>query len=327
MDPGYRKAASMRRRAKIVCTLGPATSGQEQIAALIAAGLDVARFNMSHGTHDTHLAAYRAVRAASDAAGRSVGVLVDLQGPKIRLGRFPSGPVTLVAGQQFTITTDDVPGTVVEASTTYEGLPADVGPETPILVDDGRVVLEVEAVRGTRVRTRVLIGGEVSDHKGLNLPGVRVSVPALTAKDEADLRWALALRADMVALSFVQGPEDSERALQIMGDCGSRLPLIAKIEKPQAVQAHPGRGIGCRECRFRRGGRADAVGGNECGRLPRPDGVDHGQDHPGGRERDGNDFSAARKRTVHHRWCHRERCRRGGGGGRREGAGGLHDDG
>jgi pyruvate kinase len=233
------EAASVSRRAKIVCTLGPATSGQEQIAALIAAGLDVARFNMSHGTHDTHLAAYRSVRAVSGAAGRSVGVLVDLQGPKIRLGRFPSGPVTLVAGQRFTITTDDVPGTLDEASTTYEGLPADVGPETRILVDDGRVVLEVEAVRGTRVRTRVLVGGEVSDHKGLNLPGVRVSVPALTAKDEADLRWALALRADMIALSFVQGPEDSERALRIMDDCGSRLPLIAKIEKPQAVGSLP----------------------------------------------------------------------------------------
>ena len=225
----------MSRRAKIVCTLGPATSGPEQIAALVAAGLDVARFNMSHGTHDAHLAAYQAVRAASDAAGRSVGVLVDLQGPKIRLGRFPSGPVMLKAGQEFTITTGDLPGDASQASTTYQGLTADVRPGTGILVDDGRVVLEVEAVRGTRVRTRVVIGGEVSDHKGLNLPGVRVSVPALTAKDEADLRWALALRADMVAMSFVQGPEDAEQALRIMDDYGCRLPLIAKIEKPQAV--------------------------------------------------------------------------------------------
>jgi pyruvate kinase len=227
----------MSRRAKIICTLGPATSGPEQIAALVSAGLDVARLNMSHGSHDTHLAAYRAVRAASDAAGRSVGVLVDLQGPKIRLGRFAAGPVTLSAGQEFSITTEDVPGDASQASTTYEGLSADVRPGTRILVDDGRVVLEVAAVTGNRVRTRVLVGGEVSDHKGLNLPGIRVSVPALTAKDEADLRWALALRADMVALSFVQDPEDARRALEIMDDSGCRLPLIAKIEKPQAVES------------------------------------------------------------------------------------------
>jgi pyruvate kinase len=227
----------MSRRAKIVCTLGPATSGPEQIAALVEAGLDVARLNMSHGSHDTHLAAYRAVRAASDAAGRSVGVLADLQGPKIRLGCFPAGPVMLAAGQEFTITTDDVPGDAGQASTTYEGLPGDVRRETKILIDDGRVVLEVTGVTGNRVRTRVLVGGTVSDHKGLNLPGTRVSVPALTPKDEADLRWALALRADMVALSFVQGPEDAERALEIMDESGCRLPLIAKIEKPQAVES------------------------------------------------------------------------------------------
>lgn len=227
----------MSRRAKIVCTLGPATSGPEQIAALVEAGLDVARLNMSHGSHDTHLAAYRAVRAASDAAGRSVGVLADLQGPKIRLGSFPSGPVMLPAGQEFTITTDDLPGDAGQASTTYEGLTGDVRRGTKILVDDGRVVLEVTGVTGNRVRTRVLVGGTVSDHKGLNLPGTRVSVPALTPKDEADLRWALALRADMVALSFVQGPEDAERALEIMDEAGGRLPLIAKIEKPQAVES------------------------------------------------------------------------------------------
>ncbi|HEV3295220.1 MAG TPA: pyruvate kinase [Streptosporangiaceae bacterium] len=229
----------MSRRAKIVCTLGPATAGPECLAELVAAGLDVARLNMSHGSHDTHLAAYRAVRAASDAAGRSVGILVDLQGPKIRLGTFAAGPVTLVAGQEFTITTDDVPGDAAQAATTYHGLPGDVRPGTKILVDDGRVVLEVTAVTGDRVRTRVLVGGQVSDHKGLNLPGVRVTVPALTAKDEADLRWALGLRADMVALSFVQGPADAERVLAIMDEAGGRLPLIAKIEKPQAVDVLP----------------------------------------------------------------------------------------
>jgi len=186
----------MSRRAKIVCTLGPASSSPAQVAALVAAGLDVARLNMSHGDHDAHRAAYEAVRAASDASGRSAGVLVDLQGPKIRLGRFAAGPVTLAEGREFTITWEDVPGDQGEVSVSYRGLAGDVRPGTQLLVDDGRVVLEVTAVQGSRVRTRVLVGGRVSDHKGLNLPGVRVSVPALTTKDAEDLRWALGLRAD-----------------------------------------------------------------------------------------------------------------------------------
>src|SRR5260370_1640156 len=227
----------MTRRAKCVCTLGPGTSGPEQITALVAAGVDVARLNMSHGDHDTHGAAYGAVRAACDASGRSVGVLVDLQGPKIRLGRFAAGPVTLAAGQEFTITGEDVPGDQGEVSVSYPGLAGDVQPGTRLLVDDGRVVLDVTGGQGARVRTRVLVGGQVSDHKGLNLPGIRVSVPALTGKDAHDRRWALALRADMIALSFVQGPEDAEPARTIMDETGVRLPLIAKIEKPQAVAA------------------------------------------------------------------------------------------
>jgi len=229
----------MSRRAKIVCTLGPASSSPDQVSALVAAGLDVARLNMSHGSHDTHLAAYHAVRAACDASGRSVGVLVDLQGPKIRLGRFASGPVTLVAGQEFTITGEEVPGDASEASTSYPELAGDVRPGTQVLVDDGRIVLEVTGVQGPRVRTRVVVGGRVSDHKGINLPGVRVSAPALTSKDAEDLRWALRLRADMIALSFVQGPEDAEPARKIMDELGAYLPLIAKIEKPQAVAALP----------------------------------------------------------------------------------------
>ena len=229
----------MGRRAKIVCTLGPATSGPGQIAALVAAGLDVARLNMSHGSQAGHHAAYRTIRAAGDATGRSVGVLVDLQGPKIRLGRLASGPVTLEPGAEFTITGEDVPGDQAEVSTTYPELAGDVHPGTQILVDDGRVVLEVTAVTGARVRTKVVTGGRVSDHKGLNLPGVRVSAPVLTSKDAADLRWALGLRADLIALSFVQAPEDAAPARQIMDELGARLPLIAKIEKPQAVAALP----------------------------------------------------------------------------------------
>src|SRR5437879_5556205 len=228
---------AMTRRAKIVGPLGPATSGPRTITELVTAGLDVARLNMSHGDREAHRAAYQAVRAASDVSGRSVGVLVDLQGPKIRLGRFAAGPVTLAVGQEFTITGQDVPGDQNEVSVSYPGLAGDVQPGTRLLVDDGRVVLEVTAVQGERVRTRVLVGGPVSDHKGLNLPGVRVSVPALTSKDADDLRWALALRADMIALSFVQGPEDAEHPRKIMDEMGVRLPLIAKVEKPQAVAA------------------------------------------------------------------------------------------
>jgi pyruvate kinase len=229
----------MSRRAKIVGTIGPASCGPPRIAALVAAGLDVARLNMSHGTQADHLAAYQAVRAASDAAGRSVGVLVDLQGPKIRLGTFSPGPIELVAGGEFTITGEDIPGDGRQASTTYPGLSADVRPGDQILVDDGRVVLEVVAIRGERVRTRVLVGGPVSDHKGLNVPGARLNVAALSAKDEQDLRWALNLRADMVALSFVQGPDDAAPVRAIMDETGARLPLIAKIEKPQAVASLP----------------------------------------------------------------------------------------
>ena len=207
------------------------------VLALVEAGMDVARMNFSHGDYADHKAAYERVRAASDATGRAVGVLADLQGPKIRLGRFAAGPVTLAVGQEFTITGQDVPGDQGEVSVSYPGLAGDVQPGMRLLVDDGRVVLEVTAVQGEQVRTRVLVGGPVSDHKGLNLPGVRVSVPALTSKDADDLRWALALRADMIALSFVQGPEDAEPPRKIMDEMGVRLPLIAKVEKPQAVAA------------------------------------------------------------------------------------------
>src|SRR5580692_5783103 len=230
----------MSRRAKIVCTLGPATSSQEQITALIEAGMDVARLNMSHGTQAVHLEVYRRVRAGSEATGRSVGILADLQGPKIRLGEFPGGPVRLNAGDEFVITTEDVPGNQHEASTTYEGLPEDVRAGDRILIDDGNVQLDVTGVAGSRVHLRVVVGGKISDHKGINLPGVKVSAPALTDKDEADLRWALATGADIVAMSFVRSPDDAHLARKIMTDLGrSHVPLIAKIEKPEAVAVLP----------------------------------------------------------------------------------------
>jgi pyruvate kinase len=226
----------VNRRAKIVCTLGPATSSYEAIRGLVYAGMDVARLNFSHGAYAQHEEAYRRVRRASDESGRGVGVLVDLQGPKIRLSTFADGPVVWATGETVTITTDDVEGTHDRVSTTYEGLAADVSVGDRLLVDDGRVGLRVVAVEGNDVRLTVTEGGPVSNNKGLSLPGVGVSVPALSEKDEEDLRFGLTLRADMVALSFVRSAKDIERVHEIMDEVGVRLPVLAKIEKPQAVE-------------------------------------------------------------------------------------------
>lgn len=223
------------RRAKIVATLGPATSSFEAICDLVEAGLDVARLNLSHGDYSVHEQTYAHVRAASDRAGRGVGVLVDLQGPKIRVGRFAGGPVMLQPGASFTITTDDVPGDVEMVSTTYSGLPGDCAAGDRILIDDGRISLVVERVDGPRVITRVVEGGRISDNKGVNLPGVAVSVPAMSEKDVADLRWALRIGADLIALSFVRSAADLQDVLSIMDEEGVRLPVLAKVEKPQAV--------------------------------------------------------------------------------------------
>ncbi|MDH2428548.1 pyruvate kinase [Sphaerisporangium sp. TRM90804] len=226
----------MSRRSKIVCTLGPATSSPERLRELIAAGMNVARFNLSHGSHELHKEVHARVREAAAELGKAVGVLADLQGPKIRVGRFAEGPVRLGFGDVFTITTEDVPGDRDIVSTTYDGLPTDVGPGDRILVDDGRLVLETIEVDGPRVVTKVLVGGMISDNKGLNLPGVAVSAPPLTEKDEEDLRWALRTGFDMIALSFVRSPDDAALVRAIMDEEGVHLPLLAKIEKPQAVE-------------------------------------------------------------------------------------------
>ena len=224
------------RRAKIVCTLGPAVSSEAQIRALVEAGMDVARLNLSHGEYADHEQVYLRVRRASDLTKRGVAVLVDLQGPKIRLGSFASGPVLLTNGAEFTITTEDVPGDQHLVGTTYDGLPGDVHPGDRLLIDDGKVALECVRVEGPRVVTRVVEGGRVSDHKGINLPGVAVSVPALSEKDKEDLRWALRLQADLIALSFVRSAEDARDVRAIMDEEGVHLPVLAKIEKPQAVE-------------------------------------------------------------------------------------------
>ena len=224
------------RRAKIVCTLGPAVSTPEKIRALVDAGMDVARLNLSHGTYADHKSAYDMVRAASDQSGHAIGIVADLQGPKIRLGKVAGGPLDLREGNAFTITTRDVPGDDEICSTTYAGLPGDVELGDQILIDDGKVRLEVTAVDETDVQTRVEAAGPISNHKGINLPGVAVSVPALSDKDEEDLRWALRLGVDFIALSFVRSAADVEDVREIMREEGIFLPVIAKIEKPQAIE-------------------------------------------------------------------------------------------
>jgi pyruvate kinase len=223
------------RRAKIVCTLGPATASPRRIRELVYAGMDVARLNMSHGSHEDHAESYRLVREASDASGHGVGIFADLQGPKIRLETFAEGSAHLRRGQEWVITTRDVPGDAEVCGTTYKGLPGDVSPGDPILIDDGKVRLRVLEVGDTDVRCEVLVGGRVSNNKGINLPGVAVSVPALSAKDEADLRFALSLSVDFVALSFVRDAKDAEDVRRIMREVGVMVPVIAKIEKPQAI--------------------------------------------------------------------------------------------
>ncbi|MHA7959029.1 pyruvate kinase [Streptomyces sp. L500] len=223
------------RRSKIVCTLGPAVDSFDQLKSLIEAGMNVARFNMSHGSHSEHEERYNRLRKASEETGRAVGVLADLQGPKIRLETFADGPVELVRGDEFTITAEDVPGDRTICGTTYKGLPGDVAKGDQILINDGNVELRVTEVDGPRVKTIVIEGGVISDHKGINLPGAAVNVPALSEKDVEDLKFALAMGCDMVALSFVRDAKDVQDVHRVMDQVGRRVPVIAKVEKPQAV--------------------------------------------------------------------------------------------
>jgi len=224
------------RNAKIVCTIGPATASLENMRKLVAAGMDVARINRSHGSAAEHEAVYNNVRQAATEAGRNVAVLVDLQGPKIRLEKFADGPHDLAVGDVFTITTRDVVGTKDICGTTFKGLPGDCNVGDSLLIDDGKVRLEVTSVSETDVVTKVVVPGPVSNNKGINLPGVAVSVPALSEKDEDDLRWGLAMGADFIALSFVRSAEDYEDVARIMAEEGRVVPVIAKVEKPQAVE-------------------------------------------------------------------------------------------
>jgi pyruvate kinase len=226
------------RHAKIVCTLGPSTDTPDRARAMVEAGMDVARLNFSHGVHADHGRRYHEIRQAATAAGRNVAVLADLQGPKIRLGRFAEGSVVWATGDRIRITVEDVEGTHDRVSTTYKALAEDVRPGDRLLVDDGNVALiAVEVENGTDVVCDVAEGGTVSNSKGLSLPGVSVSVPALSEKDAEDLEFALRLGVDYVALSFVRSPDDAKLVHAVMDQVGIRVPIIAKLEKPEAVDA------------------------------------------------------------------------------------------
>ena len=218
-----------------MATLGPATDSLEKVIGLMEAGINVARLNMSHGDHLEHMRRLKLVRDASYEVGRPVGVFADLQGPKIRLTRFENDFAILEQGQLFTITTDDVLGNSERCGTTLKTLTQDVSPGDQVLVDDGRIHLRAVEVTDTDVVTEVVVGGRVSNNKGINLPGVAVSVPALSEKDEHDLRWALRHGVDMVALSFVRSARDYDRVREIMDAEDRHVPVIAKIEKPQAI--------------------------------------------------------------------------------------------
>ena len=224
------------RKAKIVCTLGPSANTTDRLVELVNAGMNVARLNMSHGDYDEHEGRLAAVREASRITGRTLGVLADLQGPKIRLGKFADDQKHyLERGDRFTITTEDILGIKERCSTTFKGLPGDVKPGDQILIDEGKVGMRALEVTSTDVLCEVVVPGEVSNNKGINLPGVAVSVPAMSEKDERDLRWALSKDIDMIALSFVRSGDDIKRVHEIMDEEGRRLPVIAKLEKPQAI--------------------------------------------------------------------------------------------
>lgn len=224
------------RRAKIVATLGPATDTEEVISRLITAGMNVARLNMSHSDVSEHLKRLNLVRSVSAKLNKPVAVLADLQGPKIRIGKFKNGRELLNEGAKFSITTKKVEGDQNIVSTSYLGLVSDVSIGDEILIDDGRIKLVVKNSSADTLECEVIEGGQISDNKGLNLPGVMVSVPALSEKDELDLRWALENQVDWIALSFVRNAADISRVHEIMKEMEYQIPTIAKIEKPQAVE-------------------------------------------------------------------------------------------
>ncbi|NJK78877.1 MAG: pyruvate kinase [Chloroflexaceae bacterium] len=228
------------RFTKIVATLGPATTTPERIEELISAGMNVARLNFSHGSHEEHAQRLRTVREVAQRLDKAVAILLDLQGPKIRTGSLERGePVLLEAGQEFTITTRPVTGTKELVSTTYDMLPIDVRTDNSVLLSDGLIELRVMRTTSTDVITEVVHGGELREHQGINLPGVWVSAPAVTKKDVEDLLFGLEMDVDYIAISFVRTPTDVQRVKDLIKQAGKHTPVIAKIERPEAVEVLP----------------------------------------------------------------------------------------
>src|SRR5271157_999766 len=235
-DP-FRSPTTSRRRAKIVCTIGPVSNSEEIIRDLMLLGMDVARLNFSHGTHEQHAVVIERLRKVAKELNRSICILQDLQGPKIRTGRLKFGtPVALKKGQTVTITPNDVPGTTEIISTTYQDLAHDVKPGERILLSDGKIELVVQQVREGEVVCEVLNGGMLGENQGINLPGTNVSIPSLTEKDVRDLEFGLKQGVDLVAISFVRTVNDVVRAKNAIAALRSDVGLVAKLEKPQAIE-------------------------------------------------------------------------------------------
>src|SRR5271167_4402240 len=225
------------RRAKIICTVGPACNSEPVLSDLMRLGMDVARLNFSHGTHEEHAQNIERLRRVADEENRTICILQDLQGPKIRTGRLKGGvPVTLKAGSHVTITPRDIEGTASVISTTFQGLAREVGAGARILLTDGLIELRVIRTRGDDVECEVINGGQLGQHQGINLPGVALSIPALTDKDRADLEFGIKHGVDMLAISFVRSAGDVREVKQIIAGHGSDLPVIAKLEKPQGLE-------------------------------------------------------------------------------------------
>jgi pyruvate kinase len=225
----------LHTRAKIVCTLGPASRDPATIRRMIEAGMDVARLNFSHGTHEEHAQTIRALREASRETGRLVGIMLDLQGPKVRVGRFPQGETTLQPGQRFTITGRAIEGSADAVSTTYEQLAQDVKPGDRILLDDGLLALRVEAVEGQDVHCEVVVGGVLKNNKGINIPGAALSVATITEKDYQDADFGIAQEVDFIAMSFVRQASDIQEMREYLGRKDAPQQIVSKIEKPQAL--------------------------------------------------------------------------------------------
>jgi pyruvate kinase len=228
------------RRTKIICTMGPAVNTVDKLVKLIEAGMDAARINFSHGTRDEHLDMIKKIREASKITGKPIPIIQDLQGPKIRIGKLKQEPIELITGQNITITTEDIDGDDKIISTSYKFLPTDVKEGDRILLDDGLIELKVTSVEDNKIQCKIVDGGTLRSNKGMNLPGVNISIPSMTEKDIDDLKFGLSEGIDYVALSFVRKEEDVKSLKSIIKTLGYNVPVIAKIEKAEAIDSIEG---------------------------------------------------------------------------------------